>query len=278
MPTYQELIRQALGKLPRLEAEVLLGKVLGKERVYIHIHSDEEAAPGVEEAFHRLAEDRSQGTPLHYLLGEKEWMGLPFRVTPATLIPREDTRILLEALLQLKESLPPAPLLLEIGTGSGILPVLLGKSWPEARLCTTEINPETLAVARENFLRHGIAVAAYQTDFLEEPARLGLQADVLYSNPPYISREEYEELEEEVRREPSGALLGGDDGLSYYRRLGQEYQRVLKPGGYVALEIGWKQAQEVRQILENAGLTFLCLSRDDGDRDRVLTFRYQKGC
>ena len=277
MPTYQELIRQALGKLSRLEAEVLLGKVLGKERVYIHIHSNEEAAPGEEEAFRQLVEDRSQGMPLHYLLGEKEWMGLPFRVTPATLIPREDTRILLEALLQLKECLPPAPLLLEIGTGSGILPVLLGKSWPEARLATTEINPETLAVARENFLRHGISVTAYQTDFLEEPARLGLQADALYSNPPYISREEYEELEEEVRQEPLGALLGGNDGLSYYRRLGQEYQRVLKPGGYVALEIGWKQAQDVRQIMEDAGLTFHSLSRDDGDRDRVLTFQYQKG-
>ena len=277
MPTYQELIRQSLKRIPRLEAEALLGKVLGKERVYIHIHSDQEASPGEEEAFFRLLAAREEGTPLHYLLGEKEWMGLPFQVSSATLIPREDTRILLEAVLSLKPFLPSRPLLLEIGTGSGILPVLLGQSWPEARLATTEISPETLAVARENFRLHEVPVTAYLTDFLEEPARLGLQADVLYSNPPYISLEEFEELEEEVRREPEGALLGGEDGLSYYSRLGREYMRVLKPGGYVALEIGWKQAGAVRQIMEEAGLAFLGLYQDDGDRDRVLTFRYQKG-
>lgn len=257
----------------KLDLETLLGSILGKERVYLHVHSKDEVP---EDKIHRFMENLEKlrsGTPLHYLIGHKEWMGLDFQLTSDVLIPREDTRILLEEILALKDQVGEKPILLEIGTGSGILPVVIKKKWPEAEIHTSEIHHETLTVAKENFRRHQVQVTSYLSDFLDVFKEEHLQGDILFSNPPYIGEEEYQDLAELVRQEPYRALVGGPQGLDYYHRLAAEYFMVLKPGGYLCLEIGWKQGEIVKEILVKAGLIFRKISTDDGGRDRVLVFQ-----
>lgn len=263
----------------RLEAEVLLADLLGKTRVYLHINIKDELPDEVVQEFKIRIEELLLDKPLQYLTGSTEWMGLEFKVDENVLIPREDTRVLLEQVLALKENKLDklaAPVIIEIGTGSGILPTLIKKNWPEARVITTEIHAETLEIARENFRKHQVDVEAYNCDFLDEIRKRGIKADIILSNPPYISEEEYEELDEGVRKEPRRALVGGQDGLSYYRRLAKEYKDVVKKRAFILVEIGWKQAMDVRQIFEEQGLVFYGTYKDDGDRDRVIKMEHMK--
>lgn len=272
--TIDLLLKEAVAGLrvqggDKLDAEVLLARLLGRERVYLHIHGDEDLEEDVCSRYRSLVSRLAAGEPLHYLIGGKEWMGLEFILDENVLIPREDTRILLERILALKERFT-APVLVEIGTGSGILPVLIRKEWPEAEVHATEIDEKTLAVARENIRRHQADVHTYHCDFLDSIREEGVRADILFSNPPYISEEEYRELDPTVRREPYGALVGGEDGLACYRRLAEEYSDVLKEGGFLLVEIGWKQGAAVRRIFEEAGLQFVATVPDDAGRDRVV--------
>ena len=278
--TIDKLLREALTNIrergcTRLDAEVILGHILGKDRVYLHVHGDMEVGREQEASFQKAMRELAQGKPLHYITGSKEWMGLDFLLDENVLIPREDTRILLEEILKLKAFFKK-PIIIEIGTGSGILPVLLKKEWQEAEVHTTEIDERTLAKARANFDLHQVQVKSHHCDFLEAIISKGIHGDILFSNPPYISEEEYEELEDCVKNEPYGALVGGADGLEYYRRMALECPQVLKDGGTLLVEIGWKQAAAVRGIFEAAGLTHLKTVRDDGDRDRVVIMENRK--
>ena len=251
------------------EVEALLANILNKERVYLHIYGEKEVDTLIENTFLEKIAMLEAGYPFHYVMGKKEWMGLDFLVTEATLIPREDTRILLEAILSLKDKLKK-PVLVEIGTGSGILPVLVKKNWEESLLYTGEVNEATLAVAKKNFKNHRVDVRTLNGDFLNPIVKRGITCNVLFSNPPYISKEEIEVLDATVKKEPYGALYGGEDGLDYYRRLGNEYSLVLEKEGYLIVEIGWLQGLAVKEILERKGLTHVATYKDDGNRDRVI--------
>lgn len=258
----------------RLEAEVLLAAQMGKERVWLHIHGNQVVNLETEELFRSSIMALKNHTPLQYLTGVEEWMGLSFKVTEDTLIPREDTRVLLEEILERIPGDGTGTTLIEVGTGTGILPVLIQKNRPFAVLHVTELNPKTLEVARENFARHGVSVTAHQTDFLLAIKEEGIHGDILFSNPPYISTMEYEALDPSVRKEPSLALWGGADGLEPYRRLAKEYEDVLNPGGYLLVEIGWKQGEDVRSILESTGLRWVKTAQDDAGRDRTIVMRF----
>lgn len=261
-------------KFSKLEAEVILANLLDKDRVYLHIHNKEELDDRTIEKFERNIEELIDNKPLQYITGEQEWMGLSFKVDEHVLIPREDTRILLEQILKLKEVIKE-PTIIEIGTGSGILPVLIKKNWSESWVVATEISKETLKVARENFNSHGVNIESFNCDFLEDIRNNGIKADIIFSNPPYISEEEYRELDEEVKKEPYGALVGGTDGLDYYRRLAREYKDVANYHAYILLELGWSQYEAVRTILEEEGLKFIGIYKDDGNRDRVLVMEHK---
>ena len=251
------------------EVEDLLADVLNKERVYLHMYGDENVDSSIENIFLEKIAMLEAGYPFHYVMGKKEWMELDFLVTEATLIPREDTRILLEAILSLKDKLKNS-VLVEIGTGSGILPVLVKKNWEESQVYTVEVCEATLAVAKENFKNHHVDITVFNGDFLEPVKEKGITCNVLFSNPPYISKEEIEVLDDSVKKEPYGALYGGEDGLDYYRRLGNEYPMVLNKEGYLIVEIGWLQGPAVKEIFKSKGLTYVATLKDDGQRDRVI--------
>lgn len=274
----EEILKNAgekLNKTPygKLEAEVILANLLDKERVYLHINNKEELDDKIIRLFESRLEDLINNKPLQYITGYQEWMGLSFKVDENVLIPREDTRILLEQILVLK-SMIEKPTILEIGTGSGILPVLIKKNWPESRIIVTEISRETLKVASENFKKHKVEIESYNCDFLNDVKLNDIKADIIFSNPPYISEEEYMDLDEEVKREPYGALVGGHDGLDYYRRLALEYIDVVKERAYILVELGWQQYEMVRDIFEEKGLNFIGIYKDDGDRNRVLVMEH----
>ncbi|WP_088369040.1 peptide chain release factor N(5)-glutamine methyltransferase [endosymbiont 'TC1' of Trimyema compressum] len=251
------------------EVEAILADVLNKERVYLHMHGEKNVDSLIESTFLKKIDMLEAGYPFHYVMGKKEWMGLDFLVNEATLIPREDTRILLEAILSLKDK-ASNPVLVEIGTGSGILPVLVKKNWEDSVIYTVEVNETTLAVAKANFKNHHVEIRALKGDFLEPLKERNITCKVLFSNPPYISKEEMEVLDASVKKEPYGAFFGGEDGLDYYRRLSNEYSLVLEKSGYLIVEIGWLQGLAVKEIFESKGLIHVATFKDDGNRDRVI--------
>lgn len=276
--TVEELIKSGtdiLGRERKLEVEVLLASVLHKDRVYLHIHPEEIVSLDNVKIYREGVEKLKENYPFHYLLGKKEWMGYDFKVTEGVLIPREDTRILLEGILSLKGEVKGP--LMEVGTGSGILPALIKKEWPEMEIYTVEREAIPYEISGENFRELGVDIERYQGDFLTPLINEGVKGDVLFSNPPYIEGKVFKDLEEEVKKEPEAALVGGEDGLSYYRRFREEYDQVLVPGGYLLLEIGWDQKEAVKKVMEGSDLNYIKCLKDDGDRDRVLVFKRKKG-
>lgn len=254
----------------KLEHQVLLATVLKLRRVDLHIHPEKEMKAREVSEFLQLIEELHHGAPLSYLTGVKEWMGLDFKVERGVLIPREDTRILLEAILDLKSIVGETATLMEIGTGSGILPTLLKKSWGESQIYTVEKEATPLRVSRENFSKHQVKIISLEGDLVEPLVARGVNGEILFSNPPYISLEEFEDLDISVKKEPYEALVGEENGLEFYYKIAHAYPRVLKKNGFVVVEIGYQQGASVRRIFEERGLTFLKLLKDDGNRDRVI--------
>ena len=260
---------------PRLDAELLLCHVLGKDRVYLYVHFDQPLCKEELTAFRALVKQRSSRVPVAYILGEKGFMGLTFKVSPAVLIPRPETELLVEEVLLAVKPLAK-PYLLDLGAGSGAIIVSLLAHCPAAVGVAVDISPEALAVAGENAADNNVRdrLTLLQGDLF---APLGLQErfDVIVSNPPYIPASDVDTLAPEVRREPRLALDGGRDGLDYYRRLAQEAPVYSKPGTLLALEIGIDQHETVPALLVVAGWTIQSIRRDYGNIPRVVLAVWQ---
>ena len=230
---------------PRLDAEVLLSHVLKKERIYLYVHFDQPMEAEELAAYKELIKQRVNHVPVAYLLGQREFMGLNFKVTPATLIPRPDTEILVQAAverLRVREQCSFA----DIGTGSGAICLSVLSFVPGSSAVTVDISPEARAVAEENAENLGLSERIeFFTGDLLEPVK-DRKFTAILSNPPYIPEKDIEGLQEEVRcQEPYGALSGGQDGLDFYRRLCQEAPALLEEGGFMAFEVGVGQAAKV---------------------------------
>ncbi|HIX84443.1 MAG TPA: peptide chain release factor N(5)-glutamine methyltransferase [Candidatus Megamonas gallistercoris] len=254
----------------RLDAEVLLSHVLGQERIYLYVHFDEPMEQAELGKFREYVKKRAQHVPVAYIIGEKEFMGLPFKVTPDTLIPRPDTEILVENVLaNLAED--ETVQIVDIGTGSGAIILSLLANLPKARGKTVDIAVKAVEVAKENAVRLQVAD---RCEFLVGDLFAPLQDskfDVIVSNPPYIPQKDIATLEADVRAyEPVSALTDGGDGLSYYRRLLAEGKRYLKENGFIALEIGIHQAQAVKRIALDNGWRNIKIIKDYAGIDRVV--------
>ena len=233
---------------PRLDAEVLLSHVLKKERIYLYVHFDQPMEAEELAAYKELIKQRVNHVPVAYLLGQREFMGLNFKVTPATLIPRPDTEILVQAAverLRVREQCSFA----DIGTGSGAICLSVLSFVPGSSAVTVDISPEARAVAEENAENLGLSERIeFFTGDLLEPVK-DRKFTAILSNPPYIPEKDIEGLQEEVRcQEPYGALSGGQDGLDFYRRLCQEAPALLEEGGFMAFEVGVGQAAKVAAL------------------------------
>ncbi|WJH37325.1 peptide chain release factor N(5)-glutamine methyltransferase [Paenibacillus sp. CC-CFT747] len=201
------------------------------------------------------AAKESGGEPVQYIIGEQEFYGLAFTVTSAVLIPRPETELLVEAVIRYGRQLFPqrAPSAVDIGTGSGAIPVTLAVECPDWTICSSDISEAALKVAAANARRHGVAerVELLQGDLLEPHLERGTVIDILVSNPPYIPSREVEELQPEVRsHEPRSALDGGEDGLDLYRRMAAQMQWLPRYPRLVGFEVGQGQAREVGSLLE----------------------------
>ncbi|MFQ5802933.1 MAG: peptide chain release factor N(5)-glutamine methyltransferase [Candidatus Methylomirabilales bacterium] len=241
---------------PRLDAECLLASLLHSNRLHLYLAIEERLPPTVFEAYRTLVWRRQARAPLAYLTGTKEFWSLSFKVTPAVLVPRPETEVLVEAALTRLKQLT-APVIVDVGTGSGAIAVALAKMLPCARIYATEISREALEVARENASVHGVVgqVAFLQGDLLEPLFARDLvgQCDLIVSNPPYVATADLAILSPEVHYEPVEALDGGSDGLRYHRQIIAGVSTLLRPRGWLALEMAPEQGSSLVKLLRDRG-------------------------
>lgn len=255
---------------PRLDAQVLLAKVLARDRVYLYTHFDQPLGADELAAYRGLIQRRLAGEPVAYLVGKKEFRSLELAVDPRVLVPRPDTETLVDVALEL---LPAGGRVVDVGTGSGAVALAIKKERPDAAVLAVERSPEAAAVARDNAARLGLEVELLEGDLLA-PVAARAPLGLVVSNPPYIPSAEIERLAPEVRREPRAALDGGADGLDVVRRLVRESPPLLAPGGAVAVEVGAGQAPAVVALFAADGrYAPATVTKDLAGVDRVVAAR-----
>ena len=250
----------------RLETEWLLAAALGLDRVGIYVNFDKPLNQDELSAVRGLVARRAKREPLQYILGTQEFCGLDFQVTPAVLIPRHDTEVIVEAALQ---RAPAARTILDIGVGSGCIAVALAKMLPDAQIFGGDRSPEALALAQRNAERHSVRVTLCEGSLFEPFA--GQRFDLIVSNPPYIPTADLEALQPEVREfEPRAALDGGADGLDFYRLITSAAREHLTSGGCLLFEVGIDQAEAVLGLLSQAGFGDCFTAKDPNGIERVV--------
>lgn len=260
---------------PRLDAEVLLAFLLDKSRTGLYNDYNCPVPGSKIDQYLCMVERRLKREPVAYITGEKEFMSLMFKVNRDVLIPRPETELLVE------EAIGCKPVrVLDIGTGSGAIAVSLAYCLPESRVWAVDISPKALEIARFNACRHN---AADRVSFLAgnlgdplHPGEFNGFFDLITANLPYIPTSEMDSLPEDVKDyEPRQALDGGPDGLMYYRELAPAAYRLLREDGYLLLETGWNQADELTRFLRDVGFHECCIRKDLAGLDRVLKARKQ---
>ena len=233
---------------PRLDTEVLLAHVLGKDRVYLYTHYDRPLSSQERDAFRVLVKRRAKREPVAYILGEKEFYGRPFKVTQDTLVPRPETEHLIDGVVKWvaerrAEGAMTSPCrILDLGTGTGCIAITLAAELSEVEVTAVDISGATLAVARENARTLGVSESIqFREGDLFAPV-MGERFDIIVSNPPYVEEKVRAALEPEVTEfEPAGALFAGNDGMEIIRRLIPEAVEHLVAGGLLAVEFGSTQ-------------------------------------
>lgn len=254
---------------PRLDAEVLLAHVLGMDRLGLYVNFDRPLEPQEIDRYREAIWRRGRREPVAYIVEEKEFMGRPFFVSPAVLIPRPETELLVEAVVA---RLPEQALsLLDVGTGSGAIAIMLAILLPQARVSACDVSVQALDVARQNAARLGVRE---RVDFVYSDMLNALPADARFhcivSNPPYIAEAELTTLAPEIRYEPRMALAAGVDGLTAIRRLIEEAYDRLVDGGLLAMEIGATQANTVRSLAKERPYAPAEVAKDYAGRERLV--------
>lgn len=263
----------------RLEAELLLAYVLEQNRVYLYANYDAPSNPSEREAYRNLIKRRAAGEPLAYITGSKEFMSLDYRVSPGVLIPRPETELLVEQVIELVKAREvsaeaanaPSARICDVGTGSGAIAVSLAYYLPQSTVYAVDLSAAALDIARNNALSHAVQVEYFQGDLLS-PFGEAEPFDFIVANLPYIPEPEYLALERGILEyEPREALVAGGDGLDLYRRLLPQAFDLLAPGGYIIYEIGAGQGPAALRLMERFAEVELLL--DLGGRDRIIKAR-----
>lgn len=253
---------------PRLDAEVLLSHILCRDRLYLYVHYDQPLSVEELAAFRECVRKRAARVPVAYITGEKEFFGLTFSVSPAVLVPRPETELLVETVVK-RLAGKSAPRIVDLGTGSGAITVSVLTQLPQATAVAVDISAAALAVAQTNAKRHAVAerVEWKQGDFWQPVSGL---FDAIVSNPPYIPAADVRALAPEVQNEPVLALDGGLDGLDYYRRLLSDGDAYLAPGGFIAVEIGINQAAAIGSLAGQSPFIVADVTADYAGIERVM--------
>ncbi|MBS1154334.1 MAG: protein-(glutamine-N5) methyltransferase, release factor-specific [Proteobacteria bacterium] len=260
--TYSALLRQS--GLERSDALALFAHASGKNHAWLIAHDRDEADPQLAAAFSELAARRHAGEPVAYLTGRREFFGRDFRVSPAVLIPRPETELLVELALA---RAPRQAQVLDLGCGSGCIPVTLKLERPDLALTAVDISAEALAVATDNARQLGAEVRFVESDWLA--ALAGEMFDLIVSNPPYIEQHDPHLQQGDLRFEPRGALTDHCDGLSHLRTIVAGARAHLISGGWLLFEHGWDQGAASRELLQAAGYQDVQSWRDLAGHERI---------
>ncbi len=284
--TFAEAINYAAAKFsaagigtPRLDAEVLLRHVLNKDRAWMLAHFRDRLGEDLHCVFERAVERRARREPLQYITGKQEFWGLEFAVSPEVLIPRPETELIIEAVLNSMQDRGQAFTLVDLCTGSGCIAVVLAKELPQARIIATDKSAGALAVARENARSHNVVnrILFYEGDLTAPLESLDIdgQVDIIVSNPPYVQSGDYPVLQPEVRDyEPALALFAGPAGTEVQQRIINAAIRYLKSDGLLIVEMGVGQAETLaNKLKENGQYRSFDILRDLAGIERVLAAR-----
>jgi release factor glutamine methyltransferase len=270
---------------PRISAELLLGHVLGKSRLELYLHHNRPVYQDELDRFRAFCRQRIEGRPVQYIIGEQYFYGMQFMVDERVLIPRPETELLVEQVL---ESLgmtarggTRAAAILDIGTGSGCIAVTLARLCPELKVTAVDCSPEALAVARLNALTHGVEsrVVFILADMFDElfAASLPEQSyDLIVSNPPYIPAYEWETLQREVKQFEPKIALTTLQGLECYRVIVEQAAKILVPGGILCFELHADAASAVSEIMAIQGFCGITTAKDYSGHDRIISGTF--GC
>lgn len=275
--TIREALNQAVIMLknediesPKNKARMLLQTTLKKSREYLMIYDTKEMTPLEREQYIRNIKRLIAGEPLQYITGKQEFMKLNFLVTKDVLIPRADTEILVEEVIEKAQNIPN-PVILDLCTGSGAIAVSIAKYIKNSKIYAVDISPKAIEIAKKNAELNGVKnnIEFIQSDLFTKIKNQ--KFDIIVSNPPYIETKVIKTLSKEVQNEPKIALDGGEDGLDFYRRISENAYRYLNRQGYLCLEIGYNQKYTVQKILEEQKryINIYC-KKDLCENDRVI--------
>ncbi|MCK6388515.1 MAG: peptide chain release factor N(5)-glutamine methyltransferase [Zoogloea sp.] len=261
-----EALAAARGRIPASEARMFLREVTGCSAAQVAAYPERALSAEQAARYAGLLERRAAGEPVAYLLGEREFYGRSFRVSPAVLIPRPETELIVD-LVKARVAPSTAPAVLDLGTGSGALAVTLALEIPAARVTAVDLSPAALEVARGNAAALGAQVSFVESDWF---AAVGAERfEIIVSNPPYIVDDDPHLAEGDVRFEPRSALASGRSGLDDLTRITAAAPAFLAPGGWLLMEHGYDQAEAVRALLGAAGFVAVESARDLAGIERV---------
>lgn len=253
-----------------LEARFMLESLFG-ESAYTKLLTDRlEIDSEKEKTLEEYVSRRISGEPLQYILGEWEFFGLNFKVGKGVLIPRQDTETLVETALRLMKNID-SPKILDLCSGTGCIPITLCLKKPDAVAAAVELYDEAYGYLTRNISLHSANVKPIKADVLSIDTASKFSAlDIITANPPYLTKEDMDSLQREVKFEPAAALYGDIDGLHFYREISRLYKPSLKDGGYIVFEIGITQADDVSEILIINGYKNVRVISDLTHRPRVV--------
>jgi len=259
---------------PRLNAELLLMFVLGRERAYLYAHPEYELTSEEESSYREVIQERARGCPTQYITGHQEFWGLDLLVSPSVLIPRPETEHVVETVLELVKQMTPEHKLrlVDVGTGSGCIALALASELPQVEVHACDVSEDALEMARVNAARLGLdqRVSFRRSDLLS--AYGAEEFDFVVSNPPYVGESEADKVQRQVREfEPKIAVFSGEEGMDIYRRLIPQVHTALMPGGWFVCEIGFSAEAKVKELL--AGWADIQVTADLQAIPRVIAAR-----
>ena len=262
---------EEISPTPRLDVETLLQKVLDVDRLYILLNLDKSLSDDEEKLFNKFIEERLSNRPIAYIVENREFMGLDFYVKEGVLIPRPDTEVLVEEVIELCKDKGPINIL-DIGTGSGAITVSLAKYLVNAKITSVDISDIALEIGEKNAQSNDVddRITFIKSDLFTNIDK-DMKFDIIVSNPPYIKKEVIETLDKQVKDfEPYNALEGVIDGLDFYRAITTQGKNYLNKGGILAYEVGHDQSEDVSKLMEKDGYTNIYTRKDLQQIDRVV--------
>lgn len=273
--TIQEALKQGMSEIkstesPKLKSRLLMQYILKQTRQYVIVNDMKELDEIQEKQYFEAIDKIKKGFPIEHITHQKEFMKLNFFVDENVLIPRQDTEILVEEVIEIANKIG-ADKILDLCTGSGAIGISLAKYLPNSGLTLVDISKEAMQIAKKNA---SINEVEDQITFIYSNLFDNLESqkfDIIVSNPPYIKTEDIKHLENQVKKEPYIALNGGQDGLDFYRKIIKEAYKYLNKGGYLCLEIGFDQKYDVIELIENEEKFEDTYSKKDlYDNDRII--------